>query len=86
MSYHLKEIIPGKFGEISKIREEFEELMDANVQGNSIMEIIELADLLGAMQEYIKKYNLTIKDLVIMAHANHRAFTDGTRKPKETTK
>jgi hypothetical protein len=83
MSYHLNKIIPGKLGEISKIREEFEELMDANVQGNPVMEMLELSDMLGAIECYIKKYNLTLTDLIIMKEATRRAFTDGTRKPKE---
>jgi len=37
MSYHTREIEKGVLGEFSKIREEFEELEDAVLQGDSIL-------------------------------------------------
>jgi hypothetical protein len=80
MGYHLKEIPKGKLGEISKIKEEFEELVDANEQKNSILEICELADLLGAIEAYAKKWNLSLGDLNKMKESNRKAFEDGTRK------
>ncbi len=82
MGYHTKEIKRGVFGEPSKIREEFEEFEDALTQRNPVMAIIELSDLVGAIDGYIRKFNLTIDDLVAMKEATHRAFMDGTRKPR----
>jgi len=79
MGYHLKQIEKGNLGEISKIREEFEELMDANEQKNPVLEICELCDLLGAIEAYAKKWNLTLRDLNNMKEATIKAFKDGTR-------
>ena len=77
--YHVKDIKRGELGEFSKIREEFEELEDALEQGNNVMALLELADMLGAMEEFIKKWNLTLKDLNKMKEATQKAFKDGTR-------
>lgn len=85
MAYHKIKIEKGIYGEFSKIIEEFEELKDAHNQGNSIMELIELSDLLGAIEGYVKsKYNdtITLKDLLVMKDATCSAFEDGTRVVK----
>ena len=82
MSYHLREIKKGVFGEISKIEEEIDELREALEQGNQIMAICELSDIYGAMEGYLEKYHpeLNMVDLEIMSEATKRAFKDGTRK------
>ncbi len=80
MGYHRKKIEKGKLGDISKIKEEFEELMDAHNQKIEILEICELSDLIGAIEAYVKKWNLTMGDLVDMKEATKRAFKDGSRK------
>lgn len=80
MGYHLKRIDKGVFGEFSKITEEFEELMDANLQNNKVLELVELCDLLGAIEAYVKHNNLTLMDLVKMKNATKRAFESGERK------
>jgi hypothetical protein len=80
MGYHLKEIKKGTLGEFSKIKEEFEELMDANEQKNSVLEICELSDLLGAIEAYAKKWNLSLGDLNKMKESTKKAFEDGSRK------
>ena len=46
--YHLSKIERGKYGERSKILEEMAEVEDAHRQGNSIMLMLELSDLVGA--------------------------------------
>lgn len=79
MGYHKRKIKKGKLGEISKIQEEFDELMDANEQGNSVLEICELCDILGAIEAYAKKYNLSIPDLMKMKCATESAFKEGKR-------
>lgn len=85
MGYHKNKIERGIFGELSKIREEFEELQDAKSQNNKVMELVELSDILGAIEEYIKRYNLTLSDLIIMKDATKSAFEDGERPVKSPT-
>lgn len=52
VGYHTREIARGKFGEVSKIREELEELEDAEKQGVRIMVMVELGDLYGAIRGF----------------------------------
>ena len=81
VGYHKKYIEKGKVGEISKIKEEFEELLDANEQNNKVMELVELSDLLGAIDSYTKsKYNMTIEDLLVMTKLTQSVFESGHRK------
>lgn len=79
--YHLKNIEKGVFGEASKIREETEEFMDAVEQGVSIMSLIELADLCGAIKAFLAKYHpsITLADLEKMSKVTERAFINGHR-------
>jgi phosphoribosyl-ATP pyrophosphohydrolase len=79
MGYHKKEIEKGVLGEFSKVREEFEELSDAHEQDNKILVMCELCDLLGAIEEYAKSFNLTLKDLNKMKEATKSAFLEGKR-------
>jgi len=81
--YHLQEIPRGTYGEISKILEEAAELKDAMEQGNKVMVIIELSDLIGAIEGYMEKYygdKLTVDNLLTMADTTKRAFKSGHRK------
>ena len=81
--YHVKEIKRGVFGELSKIREEFEELEDANAQGARIMILCELSDMYGAIEAYVRKhYNMDMEDLRTMSDLTNQAFEDGTRKAR----
>jgi NTP pyrophosphatase (non-canonical NTP hydrolase) len=87
--YHLTEIPRGEYGEISKILEEAAELKDAMEQGNKLMVLIELADLLGAVDGYLDRYygdKMTIDNLITMADATKRVFKYGHRKPTQTNK
>ncbi len=79
--YHITHIQKGVLGEVSKIREEVEELIDAEAQGARVMAIIELSDLLGAVEAYLEKQKLgvTMDDLMKMAHITKRAFKNGHR-------
>ena len=79
MGYHLTTIPKGVLGEYSKIQEEFLELTDAHNQENKVLEICELCDLIGAIESYANKFNLTLDDLIKMKEANKHAFEDGTR-------
>lgn len=81
MGYHLKKIKKGKLGESSKIREELEELIDAEEQECKIMAMVELSDLYGAMEVYAKKqFGLSMKDVIKMSKITKRAFKSGARK------
>lgn len=78
--YHTREIKRGVLGQSSKIREELEELEDAEEQENTILAHCELADLYGALRACAMSYDLTMEDLEKMANATERAFSDGSRK------
>ena len=80
MGYHLEPIKKGKLGEFSKIKEEFEELSDAFLQDDPVLIINELTDLVGAIEAYAGKWNLTLSDLKSFSDKTKSAFIDGTRK------
>ena len=83
MPYHQTSIEPGVLGFFSKIREEFTEAEDANNQKCSVMELVELSDLIGAIEAYtLKNFNLGIEDLKKFSDITKSAFQDGTRTPK----
>lgn len=82
MGYHVKAIPRGKYGEFSKIEEEFLEAKDALEQGNKIMVLLELSDLVGAIEAYAKKFNMSLDEVLKMKNATQKAFEDGTRTPK----
>jgi len=80
MGYHNRPIQKGELGEFSKIEEEFQELVDGHEQGNKLLELCEMADLLGAVEAYAARYNMTLHDLEAMMELTKRAFKDGSRK------
>lgn len=80
MGYHTREIQKGVLGEFSKIKEEFEELEDGVIQDVKPLIICELSDLIGAIEEYAKKYNLTLEDLIKFSNMTKSAFKEGKRK------
>ena len=80
--YHEKDIPKGVIGEVSKIKEEFYELMDAHLSDNKIMELWELTDLIGAIELYIEnrfKGTVKLKDLLTTSDTTKRAFLNGRR-------
>lgn len=79
MGYHKSEIVKGTLGEFSKIREEFEELSDGVEQNNKVLIICELCDMLGAIEAYASKFNLTLSDLEQMMNCTKSAFIEGKR-------
>lgn len=80
MGCHITEIEKGVLGTPSKIREEYEEFVDSLAQNNPLMALLELSDLIGAIEAYAENYGLTLNDLVIMQMATKKAFNDGSRK------
>lgn len=81
MTYHLKEIKRGRYGESSKILEEVFELIDSEEQNCKIMAINELSDIVGAIDGYLKHNypQLTLHDLIKMSDITHIAFISGRR-------
>jgi len=83
MGYHTRKIERGVFGETSKIREEYEEFCDAVAQGNPVMKLVELCDLIGAIEGYvINRHNITLEELIVMKNATKSAFEEGERKSR----
>lgn len=79
--YHLARIEKGDLGELSKIKEELEEAIDAEGQNSSVMVLVELADMVGAIEAYLAKHHpgTTLDDLVIFSNITKRAFQNGRR-------
>jgi len=80
MGYHTRDIEKGVLGQFSKIKEEFQEAEDAFIQNDDILMIVELADMVGAIEEYVKKWNLDLLSLKQFSDKTKSAFRDGTRK------
>lgn len=80
--YHKSEITKGVIGEVSKIREELEELEDATMQGNKVMALMELSDLVGAIKLHLERRfpTITLHDLEVMADTTITVFRSGHRK------
>ena len=68
MGFHNRTITKGEYGQLSKIREELEEAEDAQDQGIDLIVILELADILGAVQGVASRYGITLDQL--------RAYSD----------
>lgn len=79
--YHLRHIEKGIVGEGSKIVEEIHEFEEAIEQGSQIMALIELADSVGAMKEFLAKHHPSIpfEQLEHFADITRRAFQNGRR-------
>lgn len=80
--YHAKIIAKGEYGELSKIKEEMEEALDAECQKNPVMVLMELSDMIGGIEGYLKKHHptVTLEHLVTMARTTQRVFESGERK------
>jgi phosphoribosyl-ATP pyrophosphohydrolase len=81
MGYHVREIQKGTYGKTSKIAEELDELLDAEQQGDKIMMLCELADIIGACGGVAKTLGVTLDDVVAFSRKTTTAFEDGSRAP-----
>jgi hypothetical protein len=79
--YHLSVIPKGVLGETSKIAEELAELEDAVLQEDRILMLVELADMYGAIEHFLKRQlpGLTMADLAKFSATTRRAFENGRR-------
>lgn len=82
MAYHLGPIQKGVYGQFSKIKEEFEELEDAEKQDIHLLKLFELSDLIGAIEAYAVTLGTTMEELISFSNLNKSAFKDGTRISK----
>jgi N-acyl-D-aspartate/D-glutamate deacylase len=83
--YHLASITRGVFGDDSKIYEEIDEFVDALDQGVAIMALVELSDVIGAIEGWLAKHHpsITLADLAKMAAVTNRAFENGSRQNRD---
>lgn len=80
MGYHVVKINKGILGEFSKIQEEFEELQDAYLQEDKVLQICELTDLIGAIELFSKEnFNLSLDDLIKFSDKTKSAFNENKR-------
>lgn len=80
MGYHVSKISKGVLGEASKIREEYEEFMDAVEQDDKVLQLCELSDLIGAIESMAElKFNMTLDDLIKFSNKTKGAFNEGSR-------
>lgn len=79
--YHIAEIPKGELGEASKIFEEALELRDAVSQGARVMQLVELSDMLGAVEAFLDKHHsgYSLDDLRTFSDITKRAFRNGHR-------
>ena len=82
MTYHIDQIPKGTNGELSKVLEEVLEALDAEKQKCDVMVLVELSDLLGAVELYLEKHHptITLDSLITMKNITKRAFKEGGRK------
>ncbi len=79
--YHSTVIPKYQIGEAGKIFEEYHEFVDALLSGNKIMALVELSDLYGSIEHYLKTVfpNITMNDLDIMNKTTQKAFINKRR-------
>lgn len=80
--YHIRKIPRGEMGKSSKILEEVMELIDAEEQNCKIMALVELSDLVGAIEAYLERNHpsIELRDLIEMTDITKRAFKNGYRR------
>ena len=61
--FHLAPIKKGVYGKLSKVQEELDEALDAEKQGDKLLLLIELSDLLGAVEGVAETHGFTLEDL-----------------------
>lgn len=84
--FHKREISKGVLGELSKVREELEEAEDALEQGQELMLLIELSDLVGAVGLVSEKYGISLDQLVTFAKLRRQVGEQVARDEAEEQK
>lgn len=83
--YHTSDIPKGKAGEFSKITEEYHEALDAHENNNPVMLLLELADMLGAVERFLEVQHptVTLDDVVKQAKLTNEVFRRGLRENRD---
>ena len=77
MKFHKAIIQKGIYGELSKIKEELDEAYDAESQNQDLMLLIELSDIIGAVEGVSKKYGFTLEQLIAFAKLRSKVAMEG---------
>lgn len=79
--YHKRVIPKGEVGKLSKVYEELLEAFEAQEQEVRIMTLVELSDMLGAMESFLEENfpGFGLDDLRKMSDVTKRAFKSGRR-------
>ena len=79
--YHLTKIPKAGYGTAEKIQEECLEFMDAVAQSSKVMQLVELSDMIGAIEGYLEREfsGLSLEDLKTFSDITKRAFKSGRR-------
>lgn len=64
LKWHTRKIEKGELGELSKIYEEYLEALDAEEQGQVLMLLFELSDIIGACGLVAAKHGMSLDELV----------------------
>lgn len=62
--WHNRPIKKGIYGEFSKVEEEVDEAREALEQNNHLMYLIELSDIIGAIEKIAENHGLSLEDLI----------------------
>lgn len=81
--YHINVIKKGVYGQISKVMEEFDEVMDSWEQKSPIMAMVELSDMLGAIEACAdaELFNQCMEMASIIVDSSKRKTSWWSRKP-----
>lgn len=81
--FHLKPIKKGKYGQLSKIKEELDEAYDAAKQGQNLMLLIELADIVGACGGVAETLGMSLDDLIKFAKLRSKVAIHAIEQQKK---
>jgi len=76
MPFHKKTITKGTYGELTKIQEELDEAFDAQEQNQELMLLIELSDIIGAVEGVAKRYGFTLEQLTNFSKLRSQVATE----------
>lgn len=80
MGYHKNSITKGQVGDWTKIREEYEEFIDAVEDEDPILQLCEMADLIGAIAMYSRqRFGIGLEDVIKFSDKTAEAFQEGSR-------
>lgn len=80
--YHAVKFPKGTPGEADKILEETAEFLDAHLRGKKIMALVELSDLVGAIEAYLEREygdKVVLADILAMSSLTRQSFRVGER-------